>query len=115
MRILTFKGEYGYKEPETFSGLVCLVHFEEKDAIKIIKKASEKIIELAQTSQIILVPFAHLYESVADTEIARKLFIELGESLKKHHTKIILAPFRTTKELHLDVPADDSAIKFLNF
>lgn len=115
MRVLTFQGQYAYKKSEIFSGFVCWVHFEENDTPKIIEKAGGKLIEMAQSSPIILVPFAHLYEAVAPVEIARTLFNTLETFVVEKYPKVIIAPFQKTKELHLNVPSDDYAIKFLNF
>ena len=115
MRIITLKGDYGYKKSEVFSGLICMIHFEEKDNIKIIEKSTRKIIALAKTHPIILVPFAHLYENSAKTDTAREFFNNLAKILKNNYSEVIVAPFQLTKELYLYIKADDSLIKFLNF
>ncbi len=115
MRILTFYGSYGYKPNETFSGSVCFCHVEKNETPEKIAKIAAKLILLSQGSKVILVPFAHLYEDVAESPVARTIFEQLHDKIGSLGHDVMCAPFGITKELHFDVPADDSAIKFLNF
>lgn len=115
MRILTFFGDYSYKKPEFFSGFICFCHIDKEETDAKIEKIASKLTELANGSKIILVPFAHLYEDVAESPIAKNIFDKLVNRIKFNNNDVFLAPFGITKELNLEVPADDKAIKFLNF
>ncbi len=116
MRVLTFRGRYSYQPGQVFTGLVCFCQFEVKDTSEKIRLVSKEIISQASNQEIILVPFSHLHENVLNDQEARKLFGELGDViLEVSQQKPIMIPFGVTKELHLDVEADDSAVRFFHF
>lgn len=115
MRILTFIGEYGYRSDETFSGFVCFCHVDKEETKEKIVIIASKLASFSNESDIILVPFAHLYEGVTEPEAAKNILNQLAIGLRTMGKKVIKIPFGVTKELHLDIPADDSAIRFLNF
>ncbi|MCX6793074.1 MAG: hypothetical protein NTY12_03530 [Candidatus Falkowbacteria bacterium] len=115
MRILTFLGDYSYIDKEVHSGLVCFCHFDKEESSEKIEKIVLKLLDVAGSLKIVIVPFAHLYENVIEPTLAQALFIRLSEGLAKYNKEVYLAPFGITKALHLDVSADDSAIRFFNF
>jgi len=116
MRVLTFRGRYSYQPGQVFTGLVCFCHFEAKDTSEKIKLVAREITSQVSSEEIILVPFSHLHESVLNDQEAKNFFGELGGMvLEISQQKPIMIPFGVTKELHLDVEADDSAVRFFHF
>ncbi|HRH32789.1 MAG TPA: threonyl-tRNA synthetase editing domain-containing protein [bacterium] len=115
MRILTLIGEYGYRKGETFSGFVCFCHVDKEETKEKIITIASKLASFSNASDIILVPFAHLYEGVAEPKSAQNILNQLASDLRAMGKKVIGIPFGVVKELHLDVLADNSAIRFLNF
>jgi hypothetical protein len=116
MRIITFIGNYSYKEPDFVSGLVCFCHFENKDTADILDTVVNDLVKIAEKMDILLVPFSHLSENVMNEKDAEKLFDQLIKITQdKTEKKIFSAPFGVEKELHLNVSANDKNIKFLHF
>ncbi|HBB04502.1 TPA: hypothetical protein DCZ39_06525 [Patescibacteria group bacterium] len=96
-------------------GIVVFCHFEPEDNEKIILQAVKKLQSIVK-KELILVPFAHLYEKTASKEEAKILFEMLIDECKKNEKwNIITIPFGVEKEFFLYAPADDSAIKFSKF
>lgn len=116
MRILTFKGIYSYKKENEFSGFICFCHFESKDKTDTLKKAVKELKECWNNLDIIIVPFAHLSEDAMKKELANNMFIKFQEIIKQESSRQPkIAPFGVVKELHLDILADDTNIKFFHF
>ncbi len=116
MRVLTFRGRYSYQPGQVFTGLVCFCHFEAKDTSEKVKLVAREIASQISSEEIILVPFSHLHESVLSDQEAKNFFEGLGELiLEISQKKVVMIPFGVTKELHLNVEADDSAVRFFHF
>ncbi|MDD3711417.1 MAG: threonyl-tRNA synthetase editing domain-containing protein [Patescibacteria group bacterium] len=116
MRLIVFNGKFGHLQENINQGLVALCHFEPEDDEKIIFKVAEKLIKLTNDN-LILVPFAHLFEKVAEKPLAKNFFESLIAKCKEldNNKNIISIPFGVEKEFFLYAPADDEAIKFMNF
>lgn len=113
MKILLFKGQFGYKEKEIHKGLIFLCNFERGDKERTLDKAAKKIIRLSKKEKVILVPFAHLSErslSKKDSENLLRLFKE-----KIGSNRIILIPFGIKKEFFLYAKDKNDSIKLMNF
>lgn len=115
MRLLIFEGKFGHVKENIHEGLIAFCHFEAEDNKKTTLKASKKLRSLTKKN-LILVPFAHLFEKTTPKEKARKLFEELIRDCEKLKNKdIIIIPFGIKKEFFLYAPARDSAVRFMKF
>lgn len=115
MRSIVFNGKFSHHKENVNNGTIVFCHFEPDDNEKIIFLAAKKFSQVAN-SNLILVPFAHLFEKSASKEEAKKFFESLVEKcleLKKQSVTVI--PFGVKKEFFLYAPADNSAIKFMKF
>lgn len=115
MRSIIFNGKFSHLKENTNSGTIVFCHFEPNDNEKIIFLAAKKFTHIA-SDNLVLVPFAHLFEKSANKKEAKKFFESLAQKcmeLKKQAVTVI--PFGIKKEFFLYAPADNSAIKFMKF
>lgn len=110
MKILTFRGVFSWDKENPQAGLICWCHVQPGDNSKVERIA--RIIKSKRKSgeKIIIVPFAHLSHKIMDSSPAKDFFNHLIKSLPEG---TVLKPFGISKELNLEVPPDDSAVKFL--
>ncbi len=115
MRVLIFNGKFGHLKENIHKGLIVLCHFEPEDNQKTIFKVGKKVRSLAKNN-LILVPFAHLSKKSASKKEAKNLFGNLVKNCEDlTRGDLVVIPFGVKKEFFLYAPADDDAIKFMNF
>lgn len=115
MRSIVFKGKFGHTTENTNNGTIVFCHFEPEDNEKTIFQAAKKFTDMTDAN-LILVPFAHLFERCADTNEAKNLFENLVKKCEKLKNEgVIVIPFGVEKEFFLYAPAKNSAIKFMKF
>jgi hypothetical protein len=114
MRALVFEGKFGHIKEASNKGTVVFCHFEPNDNDKIINKAAKKFSKISKDN-LILVPFAHLFEKNANKKDAYKYFEYLISQCKKSKLTILSVPFGVEKEFFLYAPAKNSAIRFMKF
>ena len=114
MRILKFKGRFGYLKNELHEGIILFCQFEPFDDEKILDKIANKF-RLNKENKLILVPFAHLYEKSASKENSEKLFKLFSKKCMNLNKEIVIIPFGIKKEFYLYAYDDNSTIKFMSF
>ena len=82
MRTLLFNWKFGYLKESIHEGIVVFCHFEPEDNEKIILQAVKKLQSIVK-KELILVPFAHLYEKTASKEEAKNAINVAEEFVKK--------------------------------
>lgn len=110
MRILLFRGSFSWDGKNTHNGLICWCHIQSGDNEKIHQVIRKVKLKKRMLEKVILVPFAHLDKSSMTYDSAKDCY----EKLTKEFQDSISAPFGLEKELILRVPADDTAVKFIN-
>ena len=116
MKILAINGEFGHKGSEIHKGLIVFCTFEELDSFYLLRKASNKVSRLSENGLLIIVPFVHLCETIAEGNLAVGLFNKFCElCIKIKGGRVQIIPFGTEKEFFLYARADNTAFKFLNF
>jgi len=115
MRSIIFKGKFGHLKENTNEGTIVFCHFEPEDNEKIIFQAAKKFADITDDN-LILVPFAHLFEKSADKEDAKNFFESLVTKCNEFKKQtVVVIPFGVEKEFFLYAPAKNSAIKFMKF
>ena len=97
--------------------IVSMVTVENKDEITIIGKATEEIKRFAEDTKsknIVLMPFVHLSNEIADSTKAIKLIDELEKSLKNNF-EILRSHFGYHKELSLHTFGHKTNVRFREF
>ncbi len=89
----------------------CLVLFtcvEEDDNENLVKEAVKEIVESSnklKVKKILIYPYAHLSQNLADPEIALNLLIKMEEEIKKKKLEVYRAPFGWNKKFTLSLKA----------
>lgn len=92
--------EYGIKYDNCLIARVC---FEKGDGSKLnlIKGELKKIYLKLKPENLILFPFSHLSNNLLAMDIAKVLFVQLGEDLNSEGVNVISMPFGTNKGYQL--------------
>lgn len=117
MKVVCFSNaEYSYRKDNIHKGYVVLIHFDPFDDKEIIKKAAKSISKKAAKDDVILVPFAHLYDKVAPIKEASSLYDLFCEDMRvEFNAKIVKVPFNIEKSFKLNVLDDNAVINYFSF
>lgn len=108
------------KEGKEFSNVINVWVCVEKDDKKdYVQKLAERIKELNDTfyklSDVVVLPFGHLSNRLADPKTTLELLNFLVDLLKKLNFKVDLATFGTHKDLKLEIHGQPAEVSYFEF
>jgi threonyl-tRNA synthetase len=99
--------------------VVALITVEPGDEINTVYSLSEDMYQMASDidrKDLVLLPFAHLSDSLAASDQAKKIFNELEDDLRKYReTRVMRSHFGSHKELLLDVAGHPGNARFRSY
>lgn len=117
MKVVCFSNaEYSYQKNLKHRGYVVLVHFDPFDDKEIVKKAAKSLSKKASKADVVLVPFAHLYDKVAPLKEASGLYDLLCDEISlSFKLKIVKVPFNIEKNFKLNTLDQNAVINYYSF
>ncbi len=108
------------KEGKEFSDVINVwVCIEKDDKKSYVQKLSERIKDLNDTfyklSDVVVLPFGHLSNRLADPETTLELINFLVDLLKQLNFKVDLATFGTHKDLKFEIPGQPAQMSYFEF
>ncbi|MEM5820299.1 MAG: threonyl-tRNA synthetase editing domain-containing protein [Candidatus Aenigmatarchaeota archaeon] len=88
---------------EILVAFTCIEKDDNKEKTLKMVKEIENVANRIGVKKILIYPFAHLSNNLANPNEAKKLINVLGEELKKINFEVYFAPFGWSKELHIKI------------
>lgn len=93
----------------------CVERDDNKDVVKDVIREIKEFTERLKINKILIYPFAHLSDKLAEAKSALEILKEMKKSAKKLKAKVYSAPFGWTKELNIKIKAHPLAEQLRQF